>query len=229
MSGGGGVKVRKKIFASVELKRAAMLEEQSKKKNRQDAKQQKVADKSGALTKRIANGSGFACPMAGCTRILLGQHKLGLHLMRNECSRGSNPFRKGRCPPAEYSSYQDRRRKLIQRINGEHVTNVHSRDARSGALEDAKLADSGEYTLLTGGPYMVEVVCRGFACKARKRSNRVYTARQLDFISWCFFEGVKGDHGGDPAKKYSADRATDEMRAYGTSGGAALHPRAEYW
>jgi hypothetical protein len=91
------------------------------------------------------------------------------------------------------------------------------------------LLDNGQYTLLSGGLHVVEAIRRGFACKARKRSNRVYTERQLDFINWCYFEGVKGDHGGDPAKKYSADRAADEMRAYGTTAGVALHPTAAYW
>jgi hypothetical protein len=57
----------------------------------------------------------------------------------------------------------------------------------------------------------------------------VYTKRQLDFVEYCFMRGVKGEHGGNPAYKYSADRAANEMRLHGTVEGRALHPTEPYW
>eukprot|EP00959_Pyramimonas_sp_CCMP1952_P365038 7644125-Pyramimonas_sp.AAC.3 len=40
--------------------------------------------------------------------------------------------------------------------------------------------------------------------------------------------GVKGPHGGNPAYKYSSDRAANEMRLHGTEAGRALHPDEPY-
>jgi len=88
---------------------------------------------------------------------------------------------------------------------------------------------AGWYTLLSGARHKVSAAPRGFACKLAKRTNRVYTKQQIDFVEWAYMEGVKGPHGGHAGKKYTADRAASDMQAFGTTAGEAQHPGVEFW
>jgi hypothetical protein len=53
--------------------------------------------------------------------------------------------------------------------------------------------------------------------------------QQINYVEWCYLQGVKGRHGGHPGKKYTADRAAKEMRLYGTLAGSELHPDEQFW
>jgi hypothetical protein len=88
---------------------------------------------------------------------------------------------------------------------------------------------AGVYTMLTGATCTVRALPRGYACKARRRVNEVYTMQQINYVEWCYLQGVKGRHGGHPGKKYTADRAAKEMRLYGTLAGSELHPDEQFW
>jgi hypothetical protein len=151
------------------------------------------------------------------------------HLEQGRCSGGSNPHRGSKVTAEVKKTYPDRRKELINLRSKTYVQYVGglNKNERKGEF----LSVSGTYSLCGGihGKHTVHPPSRGFACKVKTRQKRVYTQRQLDFVEYCFMRGVKGVHGGNPAYKYSADRAANEMRLHGTVEGQALHPAEPYW
>ena len=183
---------------------------------------------------RVDQNLGMQCPVQGCNRVVRAitlakrEVKIARHLSRSECSNGSNPSRRGKSGPGEVHSLRDRGR-LCMRDSG--VTNVKwMRVDKSTPAEDLHLGpNAGKYKRCDGDDCRISPVARGYACKPKRRTTRSYTIKQLDFIEWCYMQGVPGVHGGSAATKYSSDRAESKMRNHGTFEGAKEHPAYEYW
>ena len=236
--GGGGSKKRKPVYASAQAKREAQLVDVQKKvlsraKVEGMTKQTQVKYKY-----RIHQNKGSLCPVEGCSRLIIGGASglslsiaVAKHLRANKCSSGSNPFRLGKGGLNTLKSFKDRRRKAIQDSSVSSMKLMHAGVTNTLPIETALKngPDAGVYKLNNGEEHRVACVPLGFACKPKKRGKRTYTQAQLSFIKWCYYEGVPGQHGGNAAKKYSSQRAQDEMCLHGTPEGAKLHPSSEYW
>jgi hypothetical protein len=153
------------------------------------------------------------------------------HLKINACTSGVNPFRKGKRKAEAYTSFEDKRRRLLadSGISSKVKEVTPSADGQGDDTPVEKLQSTGTYELISGGMFTVATLTRGFACKVAKRSNRVYLKSQLDFIQWAYYHGIKGAHGGDAAYKYTNYRAVEEMKLHGTLQGAQLHRDERYW
>jgi hypothetical protein len=231
--GGGGSKIHARVLtAQGKRDKALMKSSQSNKKDENAMK--KVTNEKIALEARIAQNFGRPCPIEGCTRIFHAaswnacELNIAKHLSKDECTGGTNPFRKGKSGPSVVRSFKDRSRQCI-RENG--VSNVKwMRNVRSIPDEKLQLGPkAGSYKLYNGEEYRVLPVGRGYACKAKRRGARQYTTDQLKFIQWCYMQGVPGSHGGSKGNKYSSDRAEKEMRLHGTAKGSEMHSDHEYW
>ena len=97
------------------------------------------------------------------------------------------------------------------------------RDAREDT-ESVEITDVGSYRRITSE--MIEVPClpAGWANKAKRAGKKRYTAAQLEFLRWCYTQGVQ-----DKAKKFTAEAAEQVMSLHGTSDGARRFPDDEYW
>ena len=145
-------------------------------KLRQQRKAQQAELQKQAEVARIQQGRGCKCPTAGCTRIFLTKGALGEHLKKNACTSGVNPFRKGKRKAEAYTSFEDKRRRLLadSGISSKVKEVTPSADGQGDDTPVEKLQSTGTYELISGGMFTVATLTRGFACKVAKRSNRVY-------------------------------------------------------
>ena len=226
------MKTKKPVFATAVAKRQAQLTTVKQKAARR-ANAENMTNKSKAkYVHRINQNKGQLCPTEGCSRIIVGgQIAVAKHLRRNQCSSGSNPHRQGKGGLDVLKSFKDRSRKAIQDSSVSSIKLMHKGVTNTLPTENALKngPDASVYKLLSGEEHSVACVPRGFACKPKKRGKRTYTQAQLTFIEWCYCEGVPGQHGGNAAKKYSSQRAQDEMCLHGTTEGAKLHSSSAYW
>lgn len=142
-----------------------------------------------------------------------------------------NPFRTGKAAPiSKPGNFKDIYTSLLGKDNGAHVKHIHGTNAIGlNDPEDYKHGAPQYPLLVCHGDHVPTGLLRGFATKPFKRNNRKYTKDQLSIIKWFYMRGVRGPHGGDPAYKYSADRAAFEMPLHGTTLGSLYHPGDSFW
>ena len=213
-------KRKRPIFASEVNKRKAKLEEEARKGKRVQNKLREENDKRQHYLQRLQNsGNGMPCENFACTRVFLSERALQRHTSRNACTGGTNVFRgrKNKRKAEVVHTYKDKCAKAIQQSG--ISTTVRQVDASKDTNQhELSLVNSGDYTLLTGKQYAVLGVGRGHCCKASKRTHKVYTKAQVDFIRWTYYQGVEFT-----ANKYSPSRAANEMKLHGTQQGFELH------
>ena len=219
-------KRKRPIFASEVNKRKAKLEEEARKGKRVQNKLREENDKRQHYLQRLQNsGNGMPCENFACTRVFLSERALQRHTSRNACTGGTNVFRgrKNKRKAEVVHTYKDKCAKAIQQSG--ISTTVRQVDASKDTNQhELSLVNSGDYTLLTGKQYAVLGVGRGHCCKASKRTHKVYTKAQVDFIRWTYYQGVEFT-----ANKYSPSRAANEMKLHGTQQGFELHRGDEFW
>ena len=90
--------------------------------------------------------------------------------------------------------------------------------------EHFALNEEGTYCLVNGDVFEVPTVECGYANKGKRGAKKRYTTRQLEFLKWCYSQGVQ-----DKAKKFTAEAAEKVMPLHGTSIGALRYPEESYW
>ena len=178
-----------------------------------------------ALQERKAKSNLFHCCLVEngnkfCTRGFKKKGNLALHLKNGKHTMGVSSARPGKRPAGEgLLCTTDRLKRLAADAQ---VGAAGIRDG--GVAEKIELRDSGSYTLVTGELFQVPSLPTGWANKGKRAGKKKYTTAQLEFLRWCYTQGVQ-----DKAKKFTAEAAEKVMPLHGTSAGAKRYPDDAYW
>lgn len=202
--------------------RMARIKKRAARQQRKTLAQKKALK---ALEERKASSNLFFCCLeangnAFCTRAFKKKGNLLLHLKSKRHTMGVSSARPGKVAAGErLLSTTDRLKRLAADAQ---VGAAAIRDAReSKAVE---ISDEGSYRLVNGEMFALPCLPCGWANKGRRAGKKRYTTAQLEFLQWCYLQGVQ-----DKAKKFTAEAAERVMPLHGTVEGAKRFPGAEYW
>ena len=213
-------------FLSEEAKRARTLAKAGRNKQHENkAKAEKLRVKNAIAQKELSCSLHF-CKHAvggneGCQQAFKNAGNLRRHIAKGNHTGGKNSMKKSKIPAEEQVSTQDKMKRLA--ADPKSGANAVARDI-SNVQTKLTLSCCQDYTRIDGVNVTLSTLEVGYANKKNRSGKKKYTKLQLDYLKWCYTQGVV-----NKAKKFSAETAEELMPLHGTNHGEMRYPNDPFW
>lgn len=220
-----GAKLKASVFSLKAHKletKMARIQKRVARQRRKTLAQQKALK---TLQERKANSNLLFCCLEGngnanCTRAFKKKGNLLAHLRSGRHTMGVSSARPGKVSAGErLMCTTDRLKRLAADAQ---VGAAAIRDGRESKAVDT--SEERSYRLVNGEMFELPYLPCGWANKSKRAGKKRYTTTQLEFLRWCYLQGVQ-----DKAKKFTAESAEKVMPLHGTAEGAKRFPADVYW